>query len=137
MFPTQTCSRVPLEAPKKGRDPISLVRGRPRGRSSDSSPSWAATSAFQETDPNGCPRWMLRRTASASKSGQMRPGPTLTRRASEGRWPRTVADAQTVPSLARQVGVGTALGERITFLTLNRLWVVLGGPIRRLWLQQG
>ena len=57
----------------------------------------------------------------ASKSGEMRPGATLTRRASEARWPRTVADAQPVPSLARRVGMGTALGERITFLTLSKL----------------
>ncbi len=57
----------------------------------------------------------------ASKSGQTGPGPTLTRRASEGRWPRTVADAQPVPSLAaRRVGMGTAFGDRITFLIISK-----------------
>jgi hypothetical protein len=56
----------------------------------------------------------------ASKPGRMRQGPTLTRRASEGRWPRTVADAQPVPSLARRVGMGTAFGQHITFPTLNK-----------------
>jgi hypothetical protein len=55
----------------------------------------------------------------ASKPGQMQPGATLTRRASEVRWPTTFADAQPVPSLARRVGMRTAVGERITLLTLN------------------
>jgi hypothetical protein len=55
----------------------------------------------------------------ATKLGQMQPGATLAPRASEGRRPQPVADAQPVPSLARRVGMGTAVGERITFLTLH------------------
>jgi hypothetical protein len=49
----------------------------------------------------------------------MQPVPIPTRRASEGRWPRPVADAQPATSLVRRVGTGTAFGESIPFLTLE------------------
>jgi len=42
------------------------VRGRPRGRSDDSSPSWAAVDCCQLASPNGVPRERLWRNALSS-----------------------------------------------------------------------
>jgi hypothetical protein len=55
----------------------------------------------------------------ALKPGQVHPGAILTRRASEGTGCVSATVLGQRRSLARRVGLGTAVGERITFLTLN------------------